>query len=259
MIQDIKNIRKNIVKMAHYSCASHIGAALSAVEILYVLYFRIMNITPQNVKSIDRDKFIMSKGHACIALYTTLAQKGIIPVEYLDKYYIDGGVLTGHLDNQSIAGVDCAAGSLGHGLSVGIGMAIAKPSHNVYVLMGDGECDEGSVWEAIMLLGQLKLANITVIIDENKLQGFGYTKDIINQSNLAEKIKPFGFEVIEVDGHSVEELENAFNKKSEKPKAIIAHTIKGKGVSFMEDELKWHYKSPNDEELEIALAEIDAR
>jgi len=245
--------------MAHYSSASHIGAALSAVEILYVLYFKIMNITPQNVNTVDRDKFIMSKGHACTALYATLAQKVIIPVEYLDRYYIDGGILTGHLDNQSIAGVDCAAGSLGHGLSVGIGMAIAKPNYSIYVLMGDGECDEGSVWEAIMLLGQLKLHNITVIIDENKLQGFGYTKDIIGQSDLAEKIRPFGFDVLEVDGHNVEELENAFNKITSKPKAIVARTIKGKGVSFMENELKWHYKSPNDEELEIALAEIDAK
>lgn len=258
MIQNIKNIRKNILRMTHYSYASHVGSALSAVEILYVLYFKIMNITAENVSKIDRDKFIMSKGHACVALYTTLAEKGLMPMEYLDGYYIDDGILTGHLDNNSIAGVDCAAGSLGHGLSVGIGMALAKPQYNVYVLMGDGECDEGSVWEALMLLAQLKLKNITVIIDENKLQGFGFTKDIINQSNLAQKIAPFGFDVIEVDGHDVAELEKAFKSQSEKPKVIIAHTIKGKGVSFMENELKWHYKSPNDDELKLALAEVDA-
>jgi transketolase len=253
-----KNIRKNILKMTNYSSASHIGAALSAVEILYVLYFKIMKITSENVSQTERDKFIMSKGHACVALYATLAEKGLMPTEYLDRYYIDDGILTGHLDNNSIAGVDCAAGSLGHGLSVGIGMALAKPQYNVYVLMGDGECDEGSVWEALMLLAQLQLKNITVIIDENKLQGFGYTKDIINQSNLAQKIAPFGLDVIEVDGHDLIELEKAFNTKTDKPKAIIAHTIKGKGVSFMENELKWHYKSPNDEELQIALAEVDA-
>lgn len=258
MIQNIKNIRKNILKMTHYSCASHVGAALSSVEILYVLYFKIMNITPENVSTNDRDKFIMSKGHACVALYAALAEKGLIPMKYLEKYYIDDGILTGHLDNSSVAGVDCAAGSLGHGLAVGIGMALAKPQYNVYVLMGDGECDEGSVWEALMLLGQLKLKNITVIIDENKLQGFGYTKDIINQSNLAQKIEPFGLDVIEVVGHDVVELEKAFNAKTDRPKAIIAHTTKGKGVSFMENELKWHYKSPNDDELKMALAEIDA-
>lgn len=244
--------------MAHYSCASHISAALSSVEILYTLYFKIMNITPQNVNSLERDKFIMSKGHACTALYATLAEKNLIPTAHLDKYYVNNGVLPGHLDNTTV-GVDCAAGSLGHGLSVGIGMAIAKPEHNVYVLLGDGECDEGSVWEAIMLLGQLKLKNLTLIVDENKLQGFGYTKDIIEQSNLAQKIAPFGLDVIEVDGHDIEALEGAFKKKSEKTKAIIAHTTKGKGVSFMENELKWHYKSPNDEELELALAEIDAQ
>lgn len=259
MDEHIKNIRKNIVKMAHYSKASHIGAALSSVEIVYTLYSKIMNITKDNLESTDRDKFILSKGHACVVLYSTLAEMGLMSKEYLDRYYIDNGVLTGHLDSNSLDGVDCSAGSLGHGLSIGIGMALAKPQFNIYVLMGDGECDEGSVWEAVMLLSQLKLRNLTVIVDENKLQGFGYTKDIINQSDIAKKLEVFGLDVIEVDGHSIEDLEAAFKKKTEKPKAIVAHTIKGKGVSFMENELKWHYKSPNDEELAIALKEIDAQ
>lgn len=259
MNNQVKNIRKNIVKMAHYSKASHIGAALSSVEIVYTLYSKIMNITKDNVKSTDRDKFILSKGHACVVLYSTLAEMGLMPKEYLDRYYIDNGVLTGHLDSNSLEGVDCSAGSLGHGLSIGIGMALAKPQYNIYVLMGDGECDEGSVWESVMLLSQLKLKNLTIIIDENKLQGFGYTKDIINQNDIAKKLEVFGLDVVEVDGHSIEELTSAFKKKTEKPKAIVAHTIKGKGVSFMENELKWHYKSPNDEELAIALKEIDAQ
>lgn len=243
--------------MAHYSHASHVGSALSSVDIIATLYFKIMNISVSNLRSKNRDKFILSKAHASTALYATLAEKGFIPEANLFKYYVDGGVLTGHLDNLSICGVDCSAGSLGHGLSVGIGMALANASNNVYVLMGDGECNEGSVWEAFMLLGKLKLRNITAIIDKNRLQGFGFNKEIINQDNLLNSITSFGLDVFEVNGHEIVALENAFKANSECTKVIIANTIKGKGVSFMENRLEWHYKSPNDAQLIEALKEIE--
>lgn len=253
----VKNIRKNVLKMAHYSHASHVGSALSSVDIIATLYFKIMNICAENLKSKNRDKFILSKAHASTALYATLAEKGFISQESLFKYYIDDGVLTGHLDNQSVCGVDCSAGSLGHGLSVGIGMALANAANNVYVLMGDGECNEGSVWEAFMLLGKLKLRNITAIIDKNKLQGFGFNKEIIDQDNLLSSITSFGLDVFEVNGHEIAALEGAFKACSERTKVIIANTIKGKGVSFMENKLEWHYKSPNDIQLIEALKEIE--
>lgn len=168
------NIRKSIIHMVHYSKSSHVGTCLSIVDILYTLYFRIMNINPLNPEKPDRDKFLLSKGHGSAALYATLAERGFFPKEYLDKYYIDGGILPGHLDMEAVPGVEASAGSLGHGLSIGLGMAIANrqtnnPGH-VYVLVGDGECNEGSIWEAIMLASTLKLENLTAIVDYNKLQ-----------------------------------------------------------------------------------------
>ena len=253
-------IRKAVVKMAHASYASHTGSALSAIDILAVLYFRIMNIDPLNPKDQARDRFILSKGHASAALYATLAAKGFFPEEYLDKYYCDNGMLPGHIDMTAVPGLEASAGSLGHGLSIGMGIALAarkdKLKSNVYVLAGDGELNEGSMWEAIMLAPQLKLNNIRLIIDHNKLQGYGRSSDIIDLEPLAAKFDTFGWEVLEVDGHSYSSLEKAFKFESAKPLVIIADTIKGKGVSYMEDNFLWHYKSPNDDELTQAMEEL---
>lgn len=256
MNKDVAEIRKDIVRMAHYSHASHIGSALSVVDILYVLYSKITDITSSNLASLDRDKVILSKGHASIALYSVLAHKGLLDKESLNKYYIDGGCLPGHLDKDSCVGVDCSAGSLGHGLPIAIGMALANPKRKVFVIMGDGETNEGSVWEGLMYAGKHPLPNLTIIIDCNNLQGFDYADNIVDYSRLPQTLTNFGLHTREVDGHHLENLEKVLSESTDKTKAIVAHTIKGKGVSFMENELKWHYKSPNDEELAIALAEL---
>ncbi|KEQ27944.1 transketolase [Paenibacillus tyrfis] len=261
--ETIVNIKKSILHMTHYSKSSHVGTSLSIVDILYVLYYRIMNIDPANPKMPNRDKFILSKGHGSAALYATLAERGFFNKELLDRYYIDYGVLPGHLDMEAVQGIELSTGSLGHGLSVGVGMAIANKLDNndgkVYVVLGDGECNEGSVWEAVMLAATLRLQNITVIIDYNKLQGFGRTNEIINQENMAERWKAFGWDVIEIDGHNLQQLEKAFNSKAERPKAIIAHTIKGNGISFMADQLDWHYRSPNEDQLVAAIKELEGK
>jgi transketolase len=254
------NIRKSILHMVHYSKSSHVGTCLSMVDILYVLYYKIMHLDPINPTMAERDKFILSKGHGGAALYATLAERGYFPKSNLDRYYVDGGMLPGHLDMQAVPGVEVSAGSLGHGLSIGIGMAIAnildQNKGHIYVLVGDGECNEGSVWEAVMLAATLKLTNLTVIVDYNQLQSFGRTNEVINQENMSERWKAFGWEAIDVDGHDLAALEDAFKLPHTKPKAIIAHTVKGKGVSYMENKLEWHYKSPNDEQLALALQEL---
>lgn len=257
MNKKLSEIKKNIVRMAHYSHASHIGSALSVVDLLYVIYTRIADINKDNLCDIKRDKVILSKGHASIALYATLAELGLIEKELLNKYYIDDGILPGHLDKASCPGIDCSAGSLGHGLPVGVGMALANPDKKVFVLMGDGETQEGSVWESIIFAGKHYLPNLTIIIDNNNLQGFGTAEEVADYSKLSETLSNFGLDCVEIDGHNLEQIETELNRKTTKTKAIIAHTIKGKGISYMENELKWHYKSPNDEELEIALKELE--
>lgn len=247
--------------MKHYSYSSHVGTCLSIADILYLLYFKVMNIDPADPKNGDRDKFILSKAHGSAALYATLAERGFFPKSYLDKFYIDGGILPGHQIIDVVPGVEISAGSLGHGLSIGAGMAIANRNNRnpgrIFVLLGDGECNEGSVWEAIMLASTLKLSNLTAIVDYNKLQSFGRTNEVINQQNMAERWRSFGWEAHEVDGHDLGELEKIFAMEQNGPKVVIAHTVKGKGVSFMEDRLEWHYKSPNDEQYAQAIKELD--
>lgn len=256
----LKNITTAILHMVHYSHSSHIGSCLSIVHILYTLYFKILNIDPQHPPKTDRDKFLLSKGHSSAALYAVLAERGFFPKEYLEKFYINGGLLPGHVDMTVASGLEASTGSLGHGLAIGLGMAIANQQlHNpgrIYVLLGDGECNEGSVWEAVMLAAHLKLSNLTVIVDCNHLQGFGKTKEVINQENLPERWRAFGWEVYEVDGHDIDELTRTCNHPQQGPKVLIAYTIKGKGVSFMENQLAWHYKSPTDEEYTLALNEL---
>ena len=254
------NIRKSLLKAISKSNSSHSGTALSVVDILTVLYFKTLNIDPKNPHKKDRDKFILSKGHGSIALYSTLAERGYFSKDLLDKFYCDGGVLPGHLDKEAVPGVEVSSGSLGHGLSIGLGMAIAnkvdKLNSKIIVACGDGELNEGSMWEAIMFAPQQKLDNLTLIVDYNKLQGYGKTNEIINLESLSNKFLAFNWDVLEINGHDFGEIENALLKKTAKPKAIIAHTIKGKGVSFMENEFIWHYKSPNKEQLKQAIGEL---
>jgi len=256
-------IRKSIVNMMHYSKSSHIGSCLSIVELLYVLYFKVLRINPEEPAYPERDRFILSKAHASAALYAVLAERGFFPKEYLDKYYIDGGLLPGHLDREAVPGVEVSAGSLGHGLSLGVGMAMVnqkdKNPGRIFVLLGDGECNEGSVWEAVMLASTHRLKNITAIVDFNGLQGLGYAKDIIKQDNLGERWRAFGWEVLQIDGHNLRAIEKALNATQNGPKVIIANTIKGKGVSFMENCLEWHYKSPDSAQLKNAVKEIEER
>jgi transketolase len=259
-----KNIRKKVLKMVTLSQSPHIGSALSIVEILVSLYFGILNVNPMDPKFNNRDRFILSKGHASAALYATLSEKGFLSEDLLEKYSIDGGSLSNHLDRNISLGIEAASGSLGHGLSIALGMAIAakhdKKTYKCYVLMGDGECNEGSVWEAALLASQLKLDNLVVIIDYNKIQGLGPVEDIINLEPLSDKWNSFGWTVTKTNGHDFKELLNCFESlplETGKPSVIIAYTTKGKGISFMENKLEWHYFSPTLEQYEAALREID--
>lgn len=255
-----KEIRKSILIMNAKSSASHSGTALSTVDILTVLYFKIMNIDPIHPNLKNRDKFILSKGHGSSALYATLAERSYFDKSLLDGFYIDGGQLPGHLDKEAVPGVEVASGSLGHGLSLGLGMAIAnkvdKNNAKVFVMCGDGELNEGSMWEAIMLAPHLKLVGLVLIVDYNKLQGYGQTNDVINLEPLKDKFISFNWDVIDINGHDFEEIESALLVNNTKPKVILAHTIKGKGVSYMENQFIWHYKSPNAEQLKQAMEEL---
>lgn len=259
------HIRKEIVKMHARSKSPHIGSALSVVDILTVLYFYILKIDPKNPQDKNRDRFILSKGHAGSALYATLASRGFFPEEILDEYCMDGGKLPGHSTMHCVPGIEASTGSLGHGLSMGIGMALSAIydglNYNVFVLLSDGECDEGSVWEAAMFAAHHRLSNLIAIIDYNKLQAFGRTNEVVNLEPFRDKWMSFGWSTKEMDGHNFEEIINVLGKlpfEKDKPSAIIAHTTKGKGVSFMENQVAWHYKSPNEKELEIALKELES-
>lgn len=254
-------LRKKILEMIYKARVSHIGAAFSVVDILYVLYFKVANINKENIKSISRDKIILSKGHASAALYTTLCYKNLLPMEYLDSYCVNGGKLPCHIDKDVAPCLDASTGSLGHGLGIACGLALAskndKLNNHIFVILGDGECNEGSVWEAIMFAVSKNLSNLTIIVDKNNLQAMGYNNDIIKQDNLLKQFESFGCFAISVNGHNLEEIENALNIKKDKPVVIIANTIKGKGVSFMENRLEWHYKSPSKEQYEQAMEELE--
>lgn len=257
-------IRKHSVDMVHASHASHIGAALSAADILAVLYTEVLNIDPKNPESDDRDRFVMSKGHAGAAVYSVLAEMGFFPVEWLSTYYQNGSNLSGHVSHKNVPGVEVSTGSLGHGCVMACGMAMAAKSagkrHSVYTLVGDGECNEGSVWEMAMIANRFKLDNFTVVIDRNGMQAMGFCGDVMPTSPMASKWESFGWSVEEVeDGNNHEQLRRAFAKTSAgKPKCIIANTVKGKGISFMENNLLWHYRDPQGEFYERAIKELEA-
>lgn len=262
MVKMASLIRKDVALMTHHAKSSHIGSCFSIIEILVYLYGKHLSIRPESVESPDRDIFILSKGHAVAALYATLANFHFFSHELLETFGKDGSLLYGHPVRGLIPGIEASTGSLGHGLAIGIGFALGKKlnecSGNVYVLIGDGECNEGSIWEAALIASHHKLDNLKVIIDRNHLQGLGFTEDITQLDSLEEKWKAFGFNTMNADGHDFQSIKIGLNlPRTNQPSAIIFSTTKGKGVSFMENQLKWHYRSLSKDELTIALREID--
>lgn len=262
-----KQTRVNILKMVHNAASGHIGGAFSGVEILNVLYNKFLNVPTEWDKSADfdnRDRFVLSKGHASALLYSVLAQRGFFPEEELMTFRKYGSKLQGHPCCRALKGVEVSSGSLGQGLSVGCGMAMGlkldKKDSKVVVYMGDGELQEGSVWEAMMQAPHRKLNNLIAIIDRNGLQIDGETENVMSLNPLDDKLKAFGWNVVEIDGHDLNQIVDALeqSKTSDKPFAIIANTVKGKGVSFMENNAGWHGKAPSDEQLEQALEELSA-
>lgn len=256
-----KKIRKSILNLIYNTKSPHIGPSFSVVEILVSLYFKTLRVFPENPFNPDRDRFILSKGHACPALYAVLAERSFIGEDDLEGFAVNNGILEQHPNIDLNKGIEVSTGSLGHGLSIGTGMALAgkvdKKQYRVYVLLSDGELNEGSVWEAIMFAGHHKLSNLIAFVDYNKIQALGCTRDIIDLEPLGEKWKSFGWNVQEIDGHNFEQIFTALNSLSlEKPNVILLHTVKGKGVSFMENNLLWHYRAPDDKEYKLALKEL---
>jgi len=261
-----KEIRKNIIEAVYYAQSGHPGGSLSCVDILTVLYFDKMHIKKDAPNLPERDRFVLSKGHATPALYGTLAEYGFFSKEELKSFRKIDSFLQGHPDKNKVPGVDMTTGSLGHGLSVANGMAMMgkqnKQYYRVYCLVGDGEIEEGQIWEAAMTSAHYKLDNLCLIIDNNELQIDGKVENVMNVNPIGEKFKRFGFEVIEIDGHNYEEIIQAFAKAEsikQKPTAIVAHTVKGKGVSFMENQASWHGKAPKEEEYRKAMEELSEK
>jgi transketolase len=258
-----RKVRVHALKMVNKGGSSHIASVLSTVDILAVLYGRIMNYRFNEPKWINRDRFILSKGHAGAGVYAVLAESGFFNVADLYNHYQDGSIFSGHVSHKGIPGVEISTGSLGHGLSIGSGMALAakidKKKHKVFVLMSDGELNEGSNWEAFMFSSHHCLTNLIAIIDRNRLQSIKSTEETLQLEPLLDKFIAFGWLVIEVDGHNHEELFNAITSFADKPKLIVANTIKGKGVSFMENDNRWHYQTPKDELFVKAIKELEDR
>jgi transketolase len=257
-----RHMRIEALKMVHRAKASHIGSALSICDIMAVLYARILHVNPKQPTSVDRDRFILSKGHACVAVYAALATCGFIELEDLLSYGQDHSVLMNHISHK-VVGVEFSTGSLGHGLPFGAGKALAAKRQDhlwrTFVLLSDGELGEGSNWEAMMFAAHHQLERLVAIVDYNKLQSLTTVDKTLRLEPLAEKVRAFGWSVREVDGHDHNALENILGTapwEAGKPSFLIAHTIKGKGVSFMENSVEWHYKSPTSEQLALALGEI---
>ena len=264
LMKTANEVRKGIVTAVHSAKSGHPGGSLSAADIYTYLYFEEMNIDPKDPKKTDRDRFVLSKGHTAPGYYSTLAHRGFFPVEDLTTLRKVGSYLQGHPDMKHIPGVDMSSGSLGQGISAAVGMAIsAKLSdddYRVYTLLGDGEIQEGQVWEASMLAGHRKLDNLVVIVDNNNLQIDGKITDVNSPYPIDKKFEAFNFHVINIDGNDFDQIEAAFKEARETkgmPTAIIAKTIKGKGVSFMEDQAGWHGKAPNDEQYAQAMEELE--
>ena len=264
-LQKVANeVRKGIITSVHAAKAGHPGGSLSAADIFTYLYFEEMNVDPKDPKKADRDRFVLSKGHTAPGLYSALAQKGYFPVEDLETLRHLGSYLQGHPDMKHIPGVDMSSGSLGQGISAAVGMAIAGKMDNadyrVYTLLGDGEIQEGQVWEASMMAGFRKLDNLVVIVDNNNLQIDGAIDEVCSPYPIDKKFEAFNFHVINIDGNDFDQIEAAFKearKTKGMPTAIIAHTVKGKGVSFMENQVGWHGTAPNDEQYAVAMEELE--
>ena len=264
-LQKVANeVRKGIITSVHAAKAGHPGGSLSAADIFTYLYFEEMNVDPKDPKKADRDRFVLSKGHTAPGLYSALAQKGYFPVEDLETLRHLGSYLQGHPDMKHIPGVDMSSGSLGQGISAAVGMAIAGKMDNadyrVYTLLGDGEIQEGQVWEASMMAGFRKLDNLVVIVDNNNLQIDGAIDEVCSPYPIDKKFEAFNFHVINIDGNDFDQIDAAFKEAKETkgmPTAIIAHTVKGKGVSFMENQVGWHGTAPNDEQYAVAMEELE--
>jgi transketolase len=257
-------IRRHCVRMTSKANASHIGSCLSMADLLAVLYGKILRLNSRDADWADRDRFVLSKGHGCAALYAILAESGFFPLSSLDSFYQDGSPLAGHATHKDIPGVEVSTGSLGHGLPIATGMALAAKrdgkSYRVFCLLSDGECDEGSTWEPALFAPNHRLDNLTAIVDYNKIQSLGTVKEVLDLDPLADKWQAFGWAVREIDGHDIAAICDALTAlpyESNRPSCIVAHTVKGKGVSFMENKLLWHYRAPLGEELHLALAELD--
>jgi transketolase len=256
-----KRIRQDIIRMIGTAKSGHPGGSLSCVEILSTLYFRVMNVDPEHPRWEGRDRFVLSKGHAAPALYAVLAHRGYFPPEELLSLRQFGSRLQGHPDMKKTPGVDASTGSLGQGLSIAVGLALGGrlggKAYRVFVVVGDGEIQEGQFWEAAMAAAHYKLSAVTLVLDYNGLQIDGTCEEVMSLGNVGDKLAAFGFAVSEVDGHSIAQLESAFRLPAQdRPKCIIAHTHKGCGVSFMEDQVGWHGKAPNAEEVARALSEL---
>ena len=264
LMKTANEIRKGVLTATHSAKSGHPGGSLSAADIYTYLYFEEMNIDPKNPKKADRDRFVLSKGHTAPGYYSALAQKGFFPVEDLTTRRKTGSYLQGHPDMKHIPGVDMSSGSLGQGISAAVGMAISAKlsgdTYRVYTLLGDGEIQEGQVWEAAMLAAHRKLDNLVVIVDNNNLQIDGKITEVNSPYPIDKKFEAFNFHVINIDGHNFDEIAAAFKEAREtkgQPTAIIAKTVKGKGVSFMENQVSWHGSAPNDEQYAAAMEELE--
>jgi transketolase len=259
-----RQIRIHVLKMTSAGGSSHIGAAFSIAEILAVLYGEVLTLDPKNPVASYRDRLILSKGHAGAAVYAVLAESGFFPTDWLETHYQNGSRLSGHVSHKGVPGVELSTGSLGHGLPVATGIAFAglrrNASHHVYVILGDGECDEGANWEAALFAAHHRLRNLTVTIDYNKLQSLGTVEATLGLEPFASKWRSFGWRVDEVDGHDIHALLQTLPPKAEntQPRCVICHTVKGKGVSFMENSVLWHYRTARGAEYEAALHELTA-
>lgn len=251
---------KKIIQLAHDNKASHVGGALSIVDVLAVLYSSVLRINASDANYKNRDRVFYSKGHACTALYSILCKAGFFSESELNTFTKNGSYFTSHV-NHHIPGVELSTGSLGHALSVACGVALAglrkQTDWNVYCILSDGELNEGSNWEALLFAPHHHLNNLTVVVDYNKIQSFGTVKEVLDMEPLTDKFRAFGWNVIEVNGHDHAGLLQAFNTKAEQPKVIVAHTVKGNGISFMEGQLAWHYKSPSTEQMLAAYIELE--
>ncbi len=261
-------IRRNGLEMTHLSRGSHIGSIMSVAEIIAVLYTSVLRVRPEDPAWPDRDRMILSKGHAGAAIYAALAETGFFPVEQLKTHYANGSILSGHVSHKGVPGVEISTGALGHGLSIGAGMALGARMNGegwrTYVVLGDGECDEGSVWEAALQAAQFGLDRLIAVVDYNHMQSLDFVRNTLELEPFEDKWRDFGWQARSVDGHDPEALKEAFEEAksragSGRPSVILAHTVKGKGVSFMENNILWHYRTPQGDEYEAALRELEAQ